>query len=113
MFDFKNLLLEFDQLYESNNAGLWRRVNSTRTECMARQTSVYTRLNWDRSKERLSPPIGAYAELLSDTGVKFELQGGPISDKIEWLSYSAESIKNAECYHMSINKNKVIGTKFL
>ena len=39
------------------------------------------------------------------TSVKFA-QGRPIYDKIEELSYSAKSIENDECYHISKNKKK-------
>ena len=39
--------------------------------------------------------------------VKFAQQGGPISDKIEGLSYNGKSIENDEYYHdHHISKNK-------
>ena len=50
-------------------------------------------------------------ELKCYTSVKFAQQGGPISDKLEGLSYSAKSIKKDKCYRIFKNKKKVISTK--
>ena len=44
-------------------------------------------------------------------GAKFVQQGGPISDKIEGLSYRAELIENDECYYISRKKGWKLGSK--